>query len=196
MWNLLSIAADCSHPLKQGKPSAVSLCSYSDSQPSPNLRVMTFSATSQSRLDKIWFPPLPSAQTHKLSSPKKHLFMCSHTPVSKHSIEISPKDWDAVAATSQWPMRRPDCLCIAAERGLDILSARQSEEWQQQTMRHFLFAFCWLLISVSDSADVEEILGHWVGCAAFFFSLCLSPSPHSLLSPLPPFLLAASLFLS
>lgn len=55
-------------------------------------------------------------------------------------------------------------------------------------MRHFLFAFCWLLISVSDSADVGEILGHWAGCAVLFFlTLSVSQSavpPLSAASPL------------
>lgn len=54
-------------------------------------------------------------------------------------------------------------------------------------MRHFLFAFCWLLISVSDSADVGEILGHWVGCAAFFFShFVFFPVPISSSFPASP----------
>lgn len=52
-------------------------------------------------------------------------------------------------------------------------------------MRHFLFAFCRLLISVSDSTEVGEILGHWLGYASWdFFSLTLSFSPC--LSPLLP----------
>lgn len=56
-------------------------------------------------------------------------------------------------------------------------------------MRHFLFAFCWLLISVSDSADEGEILDHWAGCAVIsFFSLRLSPPgpAASSLSPASP----------
>jgi hypothetical protein len=59
-------------------------------------------------------------------------------------------------------------------------------------MRHFLFAFCRLLISVSDSVEVGEILGHWLGYAAwdFFPSLTLSFSPC--LSPLLPASLSSS----
>lgn len=50
-------------------------------------------------------------------------------------------------------------------------------------MRHFLFAFCWLLISVSDSIEVGEILGHWLGFALWdIFSLSLS---HFVFSPVP-----------
>ena len=153
---------------------------------------MTFSPTSQSQLDRILSPP-PSpaslAPSPPAVLPQDSACLCAHTRlVSKHSVEISRKDWDAAAAKSQWPMRGPDCLCIAAERGLDILSARQSEGWQRQTMRHFLFAFLWLLISVSDSADVGEIWSHWVGCAPFFFSLTLSfsQSPFPPLSPASP----------
>lgn len=61
-------------------------------------------------------------------------------------------------------------------------------------MRHFLFAFCWLLISVSDSIEVGEILGHWLGFALwdifFSLSLCLF-SCTPLLFSLPPSLLAS-----
>lgn len=85
-------------------------------------------------------------------------------------------------------------LVIAAERGLDILSARQRRDTAADNVRHFLFAFRWLLISVSDSADVREIRSHWVGCAPFFFYFVFLPVPVSS-SPASP-LLAISLLLS
>lgn len=58
-------------------------------------------------------------------------------------------------------------------------------------MRHFLFAFCRLLISVSDSIEVGEILGHWLGYAAWDFF-----SSHFVFLPLPPSPLASMLSFS
>lgn len=68
-------------------------------------------------------------------------------------------------------------------------------------MRHFLFAFCWLLISVSDSIEVGEILGHWLGFVLwgyFFFSLShfvFFPVPLSSSPCLAASLLASRVFL-
>lgn len=98
-WNLLSTAADRSHPLEQGKPSALSPDPAPTLNP-PNVHARDDLFSHLPEQARQAPSPLPAPSLSCLLGPstqavlpKDSACLCAHTClVSKHSVEISRKD--------------------------------------------------------------------------------------------------------